>query len=38
MKYFGLEKVAISEYFYFNHQEKSIIINNMFGGNNYLLS
>lgn len=26
MKYFGLEKVAIREYFYFNYQEKSIII------------
>ena len=29
MKYFGLEKVAVSEYFYFNYQEKSIIIINI---------
>ena len=29
MKYFGLEKVAVREYFYFNYQEKSIIIINI---------
>jgi len=40
MKYFGLEKGVVSEYFYFNYQEKSItvIINNMFRGNNDLFS
>ena len=36
MKYFGLEKEAVSEYFYFNYQEKSIIIIiNMFRENTH---
>ena len=37
MKYFGLEKVALSGYFYFNYQEKSIIIIiiNMFRENSH---